>query len=92
MFQIKNVNLLFFQGSPQFIVFDFLRNVQLKEIQIQFQGGFVGCDCQVEGGDSVKSLVPFHQFYPDDVNTLQVSLKICYLLFRVTVFTCCGAL
>ncbi|XP_031561546.1 nuclear receptor 2C2-associated protein-like [Actinia tenebrosa] len=60
------------QGSPQFIVFDFSRNVQLKEIQIQFQGGFVGCDCQIEGGDSTKSLSMFHQFYPDDVNTLQI--------------------
>jgi hypothetical protein len=29
-------------GSPQFIVLDFLNNVEFESIRIIFQGGFVG--------------------------------------------------
>ncbi|EDO32498.1 predicted protein, partial [Nematostella vectensis] len=60
------------QGSPQFVIFEFPQEVNLKRICIQFQGGFAGKECQLEGGPSSSSLTPFHQFYPDDVNTLQI--------------------
>jgi hypothetical protein len=30
------------QGSPQFILFDFLKPVNIQEIDFVFQGGFVG--------------------------------------------------
>ena len=43
-------------------MFDFSEEVQLKEIHIQFQGGFVGHECQLEGGESSKSLNLLHQF------------------------------
>ena len=48
----------------------------MKEIQIQFQGGFVGKECTVEGGSSASCLTPFYEFYPDDSNTLQVSFDL----------------
>ena len=47
--------------------------MSIKEIQVQFQGGFVGKECQLEGGPSTSSLTPFYEFYPDDVNSVQVS-------------------
>ena len=31
-------------GSPQFIVIDFTKSVQIKLLEIMFQGGFVGQD------------------------------------------------
>ncbi|KAF9951771.1 Nuclear receptor 2C2-associated protein [Mortierella alpina] len=34
-------------GTPQFIVIDFGRKVQIEAIQLMFQGGFVGKTCQV---------------------------------------------
>jgi len=49
----------------------------VKEIQIQFQGGFVGKECTVEGGPSSSCLTPFYELYPDDSNTLQVSFDFC---------------
>ena len=45
----------------------------MREIHIQFQGGFVGKECCLEGGPSSDSLTPFFEFYPDDVGSLQVS-------------------
>ena len=45
----------------------------MSEIHIQFQGGFVGKECCLQGGPSSNSLTPFFEFYPDDVGSLQVS-------------------
>ena len=36
------------QGTPQFIIFDFLEAVTVSEIRIMFQGGFVGVSGLVE--------------------------------------------
>ena len=47
----------------------------MKEIQVQFQGGFAGKDCRLEGGSTSSNLTPFYEFYPDDVNHLQVSFE-----------------
>jgi hypothetical protein len=55
------------QGTPQFIYLTFdptIKNV--RELQIQFQGGFVGKDCHVVVND--KDPVPF---FPEDSNKLQ---------------------
>lgn len=61
------------QGSPQFVILEFPEESCVREIQIQFQGGFVGKECCLEGGPSSNSLTPFFEFYPDDVSSLQVS-------------------
>lgn len=63
--------IIVLQGSPQFVILEFPEEVCVKEIQIQFQGGFVGKECCLEGGTSSSSLTPFFEFYPDDFNTLQ---------------------
>ena len=55
------------QGSPQFISLNFDSVVKtIKEIQIQFQGGFVGKECHiiVNNQDPVS-------FFPEDSNKLQ---------------------
>ena len=67
--------IIVLQGSPQFVILEFPEEVCVKEIQIQFQGGFVGKECCLEGGTSSSSLTPFFEFYPDDFNTLQVSFS-----------------
>lgn len=48
------------QGSPQFIILDFGRRVAVAELQIMFQGGFVGQDALVEvgGGDEEQQCPP----------------------------------
>ena len=55
------------QGTPQFIYLTFdptMKNV--RELQIQFQGGFVGKDCHVIVNDKEPVL-----FFPEDSNKLQ---------------------
>ena len=55
------------QGTPQFIYLTFDPSVKnVRELQIQFQGGFVGKDCHVVVND--KDPVPF---FPEDSNRLQ---------------------
>ncbi|XP_023220482.1 nuclear receptor 2C2-associated protein-like [Centruroides sculpturatus] len=55
------------QGSPQWIYLKFSKCVVVREIHLQFQGGFVGKDCYIETGESTK-----YSFYPEDNNRLQV--------------------
>ena len=64
-----------FQGSPQWVQIGFPDAVQVEAIHIKFQGGFVGQDCSIEGmlaeGGHSQAL---GEFYPEDINSLQVSL------------------
>lgn len=60
------------QGTPQWILLELPAPVQLEEIKIQFQGGFCGRECWLEGSlDSLTSLRKFSEFYPEDNNTYQ---------------------
>ncbi|KAK2164483.1 hypothetical protein LSH36_63g10042 [Paralvinella palmiformis] len=59
------------QGTPQWIQVDFPGLVSLQEVHLQFQGGFVGKDCYIEGtlnGITSRLL----EFYPEDINSNQV--------------------
>eukprot|EP01125_Pyxidicula_operculata_P022648 TRINITY_DN945_c0_g1_i2.p1 TRINITY_DN945_c0_g1~~TRINITY_DN945_c0_g1_i2.p1 ORF type:complete len:114 (-),score=19.01 TRINITY_DN945_c0_g1_i2:73-366(-) len=65
-------------GSPQYVLVDFAKKVNLKEIKIMFQGGFVGKNCEVVGFNtnstseiSEKSWVHLGYFYPENINTQQ---------------------
>ncbi|EGC36591.1 hypothetical protein DICPUDRAFT_31641 [Dictyostelium purpureum] len=61
------------QGSPQSIVIQFAQeNVTVKQVNIMFQGGFVGKDCEIliMTNDS-KDFVHSCYFYPKDINTTQ---------------------
>ena len=46
----------------------------VKEVRVQFQGGFAGRECELsalgESGDEERTLVV--KFYPSDTNSLQV--------------------
>ncbi|KAL1919727.1 uncharacterized protein VTP21DRAFT_1658 [Calcarisporiella thermophila] len=59
------------QGKPQFILIDFGRSVIVKELVLQFQGGFVGKQCQAFGCKTGTAYEPLLSFYPDDNNMVQ---------------------
>ena len=69
------------QGSPQSVQLEFPHDVQIQELRIQFQGGFAGKTCWIEGTCSADSMQKICDFYPEDVNRLQVSF-----CFRVIFF------
>jgi hypothetical protein len=67
------------QGVPQWVSFEFSSPdpPTIKQIVIQFQGGFVGQDCFVEAGDPLELV---ENFYPEDINnpqTFTLSKPIC---------------
>lgn len=61
------------QGSPQYIFFDFLKPVILKNINIQFQGGFSCEDVIISVGNDIKALHEdiYEHIHPMNVNELQ---------------------
>ena len=57
------------QGTPQFIYLTFDSILKtISEVQIQFQGGFVGKECHFIVNNNQDSVIPF---YPEDSNKLQ---------------------
>lgn len=46
----------------------------VHEVRLRFQGGFVGSECSLLAGDSEQELREVKRFYPEDDNSLQVSL------------------
>ncbi|KAG9071364.1 Nuclear receptor 2C2-associated protein [Linnemannia hyalina] len=59
-------------GTPQFIVIDFGRKVNIETFQLMFQGGFVGKTCQVLAWTDASEFVDMMRFYPEDINPLQI--------------------
>ncbi|KAG0000238.1 Nuclear receptor 2C2-associated protein [Entomortierella chlamydospora] len=59
-------------GTPQFIVVDFGRKVQVEAVQFMFQGGFVGKTCQLLAWTNDSEFVEMMKFYPEDINPLQI--------------------
>ncbi|XP_078468783.1 nuclear receptor 2C2-associated protein [Lampetra fluviatilis] len=60
------------QGAPQWVSVDFPQPVRVSELHVQFQGGFSGKQCLLQGfvkDDPSKTLM---EFYPEDVNSTQV--------------------
>ncbi|KAH3781774.1 hypothetical protein DPMN_159678 [Dreissena polymorpha] len=63
-----------FQGSPQWISVELESPTEVCEIDMQFQGGFVGRDCSLEGRlEPGTDWVKLQDFYPQDKNGVQVS-------------------
>jgi len=55
------------QGSPQTILISFQKpHAKISQLQIQFQGGFVGTQCHVIVNNDKKV-----DFFPEDTNKLQ---------------------
>ena len=59
------------QGKPQWILIKFGKKVCVKEVNIMFQGGFVGQQCSFQSVDDTKHVVGAWPFYPSDINYLQ---------------------
>lgn len=61
------------EGSPQWILIDLERPVELEELVIRFQGGFAGQDCWIEGSATEDSscLHMLQKFYPEDNSSQQ---------------------
>jgi len=55
------------QGSPQWVSLEFEQPVTVSSFALQFQGGFVGKECEVEVEGSTKVM----DFYPEDSNKIQ---------------------
>ena len=52
-----------------------------KRLELRFQGGFAGKECVLLAGRSEDSLAEVQRFYPEDVNSIQVSFAFindCY--------------
>ncbi|GFT30180.1 nuclear receptor 2C2-associated protein [Trichonephila clavipes] len=60
------------QGSPQWLQMSFPQSTTVEEIHIQFQGGFAGKECWIEGNvNGEKNKIC--SIYPEDSNALQIS-------------------
>ena len=55
------------QGSPQFITLTFETPLKISQVQIQFQGGFVGTNCHFVVNDGPDTV----EFFPEDSNKTQ---------------------
>jgi len=64
---IPHANLITYIGSPQWVSLEFEQPVTVSSFALQFQGGFVGKECEVEVEGSTKVM----DFYPEDSNKIQ---------------------
>ncbi|XKL64295.1 hypothetical protein PGB90_004381 [Kerria lacca] len=65
------------EGSPQWIEILFKNNQQIKGLEFQFQGGFVGQKClfqfyKEQPEKNTEPDVEFSDFYPEDINSIQI--------------------
>lgn len=74
MLKQQNVIVLFkIQGENQWILLNFKECVQIKRIEIKFQGGFCCSQARLEVLDeNKKNYVKVFEFYPLDNNSNQV--------------------
>ncbi|TRY81741.1 hypothetical protein DNTS_031656 [Danionella cerebrum] len=63
------------QGESQWVLLEFPQPVKLSELRIQFQGGFSGKSCKLEGSSKEANLKHMLDFYPEDNNSLQISFS-----------------
>ncbi|KAJ8277327.1 hypothetical protein GJAV_G00074000 [Gymnothorax javanicus] len=61
------------QGGNQWVVLEFPQPVKVSEVKIQFQGGFSGRICRMEGCMKEGKFEKFSEFYPEDINAVQIS-------------------
>ncbi|XP_033108788.1 nuclear receptor 2C2-associated protein-like [Anneissia japonica] len=75
------------EGSPQWVKVEFPETVFLTSIHMQFQGGFVGKTCTLEGQSSDEEEFDLiTECYPDDSNALQIfPVKDCEAIKRLKI-------
>ncbi|XP_016340674.1 nuclear receptor 2C2-associated protein-like isoform X2 [Sinocyclocheilus anshuiensis] len=59
------------QGESQWVVLEFPQPVKVSELRLQFQGGFSGKSCKLQGSAKEEDLKHIVDFYPEDNNCLQ---------------------
>ncbi|XP_065102122.1 nuclear receptor 2C2-associated protein isoform X1 [Paramisgurnus dabryanus] len=59
------------QGGSQWVILDFPQPVKATDLRLQFQGGFSGKSCKLEGSAKENDLKHILDFYPEDDNSLQ---------------------
>ncbi|XP_055514652.1 nuclear receptor 2C2-associated protein [Leucoraja erinacea] len=59
------------QGPAQWVLLDFPQSVKVTELQLQFQGGFTGRTCRLQGSRGGANFMKITNFYPEDTNCLQ---------------------
>uniref|UniRef100_UPI00358FFBC4 nuclear receptor 2C2-associated protein n=1 Tax=Myxine glutinosa TaxID=7769 RepID=UPI00358FFBC4 len=59
------------EGSPQWLLVEFPKPVRTATLQLQFQGGFVGKGCWLEGSMKAEHFKKIMDFYPEDINAVQ---------------------
>ncbi|XP_029905344.1 nuclear receptor 2C2-associated protein [Myripristis murdjan] len=59
------------QGESQWVSLEFPQPVRVSEVKVQFQGGFSGKTCRLEGCPKDGDLTLITHFYPEDNNSLQ---------------------
>ncbi|XP_049321482.1 nuclear receptor 2C2-associated protein [Astyanax mexicanus] len=59
------------QGDQQWVFLEFPEPVKVSELRLQFQGGFSGRSCKLEGCNKEGNLEHIEDFYPEDDNSLQ---------------------
>ncbi|KIP11156.1 hypothetical protein PHLGIDRAFT_125051 [Phlebiopsis gigantea 11061_1 CR5-6] len=62
------------QGTPQYIQLTFSAPAIPQQVQVTFQGGFVGTSCTVEIAQGIDKpeWKPWTKIYPEDVNRKQI--------------------
>ncbi|KAJ8387758.1 hypothetical protein AAFF_G00150590 [Aldrovandia affinis] len=61
------------QGGSQWVVLEFPQPVRVSEVKLEFQGGFSGKTCRLEGCMKEGEFKKFSDFYPENNNSLQIS-------------------
>ncbi|XP_076230584.1 nuclear receptor 2C2-associated protein isoform X1 [Nomia melanderi] len=56
-------------GTPQWIIINFEQECNVSSFEIEFQGGFVGKNCQIEIVN--QNIEYLESFFPEDKNTTQ---------------------
>ncbi|XP_052385273.1 nuclear receptor 2C2-associated protein isoform X1 [Oncorhynchus keta] len=59
------------QGDFQWVTLEFPQPVRVSELKVQFQGGFSGKTCRLEGSPKAGELAKITHFYPEDNSSLQ---------------------
>ncbi|MBN3285179.1 NR2CA protein, partial [Polyodon spathula] len=55
------------------VLLEFPQAVRVSELRVQFQGGFTGSTCRIEGCQKDEAFTKLADFYPEDKNSLQIS-------------------
>lgn len=76
------------QGESQWVLLEFPQHVKVSEVRLQFQGGFSGKSCKLEGSSKDENLRHILNFYPEDNNSLQISFHMTLKLVPETASEC----